>query len=219
MKSGGAGVGVVIALDETPWSHPASGCLDLRRLAGAARPDESDTAIIARCQEGSREAFEILLHRYRKRILNLAYSLLHSREDAEDAAQEAFMKAFTAIHTFRSESQFWTWLYRITLNICLHRKRRARTCESLDDAERNDRLEQDDVQQQAEAKLMVESALNELSPPLRVVLILREMHDLSYEDIARILDLPVGTVRSRLFEARRKFKLAWREEDTPEENS
>ncbi len=218
MSTGGADAGTIAVLDDMIWSQWASNRLNLHLSAKASRPDESDTTIIARCQEGSREAFEILLHRYRERVLNLAFSLLHSHDDAEDAAQEAFTKAFTAIRTFRNESEFWTWLYRITLNICLHRKRRARTCESLDDAERNDRREQDDVQQQAEAKLMVESALNELSPPLRVVPILREMHDLSYEDIARILDLPVGTVRSRLSEARRKFKLAWREEDAPKEN-
>jgi len=217
METSGASAAMVF--DEILWGDPASGHLNQSRLARAAHPDESDTAIIARCREGSREAFEILLHRYRERILNLAFSLLHSREDAEDAAQEAFMKAFTSIGTFRSESQFWTWLYRITLNICLHRKRRTKSCDSLNDAERNERLERNDVQQRAEAKLMVESALNQLSAPLRVVLVLREMHDLSYEDIAQILDVPVGTVRSRLFEARRKFKLAWREEEAPEEES
>jgi RNA polymerase sigma-70 factor (ECF subfamily) len=166
--------------------------------------------LIVRCQEGSREAFEILLHRYRERVLNLAFSLLHSRDDAEDAAQEAFTQAFATIGSFRNEAQFWTWLYRITLNICLHRKRRMKSHDNIDDCEHSGA----DAQQAAEAKLMVESALNELSTPLRLVLILREMHDLSYEEIAQVLNLPIGTVRSRLSEARRKFKQVWQEDQS-----
>jgi RNA polymerase sigma-70 factor (ECF subfamily) len=191
---------------------PAFGRIGGKPLQATACPEESDASVIGRCQAGSIEAYEILLSRYRERVLNFAYALLGSRDDAEDAAQEAFIKVFSAIHTFRSEAQFWTWLYRITLNICLQRKRRSKGYSSLDDCEDQIMDIHPDAQQMAEVRMMTVDVLNELSLPLRVVLILREMHDLSYEDIATILEIPVGTVRSRISEARRKFKIAWGEE-------
>ncbi len=157
------------------------------------------------------------LRRYRDRVVNLAYHLLRSREDAEDTAQEAFTQAFSAINSFRGESQFWTWLYRITVNLCLHRRRRAKPCESLDEQEQNDAEEHTDAGAQAVTKLMVERTLDQLSAPLRVVLILRETHDLNYEEIAAVLNIPVGTVRSRLSAARLKFRQLWQDAENEEE--
>lgn len=170
---------------------------------------EADATLIARCQAGEREAFGVLLNRYRDRVVNLAYQLLRQRDDAEDVAQEAFIQAFTALDSFRGEAQWFTWLYRITVNLCLHRKRRAKETEPLQAASVSERPETTDVESQALTKLMVERTLDTLSEPLRVVLILREMHDLSYEEIAEVLDIPIGTVRSRLNEARRRFREAW----------
>ncbi len=166
---------------------------------------EADAVLLARCRAGEREAFGLLLHRYRDRIVNLAYQLLHQRDDAEDVAQEAFTKAFTAIHSFRGEAQLFTWLYRITVNLCRQRRRRAKTWEPLDDVGQ----ECSNVEEQVVTKLMFEQALDGLSDPLRVVFILREMHDLSYDEVAAVLGIPVGTVCSRLSEARRKFKQLW----------
>lgn len=171
--------------------------------------DTTDAALIARCQAGEREAFGVLLNRYRDRVVNLAYQLLRQRDDAEDVAQEAFIQAFTALQSFRGEAQWFTWLYRITVNLCLHRQRRSKATASLRAASVSERPETVNVEDQALTKLMVERTLDKLSEPLRVVLILREMHDLSCEEIAEVLNVPVGTVRSRLNEARRKFREVW----------
>jgi RNA polymerase sigma-70 factor (ECF subfamily) len=172
-----------------------------------ARPEEADASLIERCQAGERTSFGILLNRYRDRIINLAYQLLHDRDDAEDVAQEVFTKAFTSIGSFRAEAQLFTWLYRITLNLCLHRKRREKRCESYE--EQIVPGASDANEDQIVTNIVVQQALDKLSPPLQAVLILREMHDLSYEEIAIVLNIPVGTVRSRLSEARRKFKELW----------
>jgi RNA polymerase sigma-70 factor (ECF subfamily) len=195
------------------FHFPVLHCPQADAVCMNASRDESDCSVVARCQEGEREAFEILLRRYRDRTFNLALSLLDSRDDAEDATQEAFTQAFGSIGSFRGQSQFWTWLYRIALNICLHRKRRAKPCESLDDAkgDEND-TGASDARDAVEAKMMVESTLRTLPETLRVVLILREMHDLSYEEIASVLGIPIGTVRSRLSAARAQFKKAWHAE-------
>jgi RNA polymerase sigma-70 factor (ECF subfamily) len=173
-----------------------------------AAHDEADATLIQRCHGGERAAFGILLNRYRDRIINLAYQLLRNRDDAEDVAQEVFTKAFTSIRSFRAESQLFTWLYRITLNLCLERKRRAKPHENYE--------EQDLIgasagcAEQVGTNLAVQEVLAALSPPLQAVLILREMHDLSYEEVAAVLNIPVGTVRSRLSEGRRKFKEQWK---------
>ena len=172
----------------------------------AQRREETDAALIIRCQAGDREAFCLLLARYRDRVVNLAYQLVNKREDAEDIAQDAFTQAFTSIKSFRGDAQFYTWLYRITVNLCLQRRRRTRPTESVDDY---DMPSDQHLENQVETKMMVERTLGKMSEPLRVTLILRDMHDLSYEEVAKILEIPVGTVRSRLNEARRQFREAW----------
>ncbi|MBM4080747.1 MAG: sigma-70 family RNA polymerase sigma factor [Planctomycetes bacterium] len=171
-----------------------------------AQGSERDLDLVARCQAGCAEAFGVLLNRYRERVLNLAFQLLRDREEAEDVAQEALIKALTGIHKFRGEAQFFTWLYRITVNLCLGRQRRRR-----------DELLKSDPESQAEppvvTQLMVESVLESLSEPLRVALTLRELHQLTYEEIADVLRIPVGTVRSRLHEARKAFRRKWLDAD------
>lgn len=187
---------------------------------GAYGAQESEAAVIMRCRAGDREAFEIILNRYRERVVNLAYQLLRQRESAEDVAQEAFTQAFTAIGSFRGEAQMFTWLYRITVNLCLQRRRRERSWPPLSGHDAADGSNAEPyrpelasnaspIADQTITKLMVEQTLDCLAEPLRIVLILREMHDLSYEEVAAVLNIPVGTVRSRLNEARRKFREAW----------
>lgn len=178
---------------------------------------EDDAIYVARClqatDESARlEAFSVLLARHRERVLNLAWQMLGSRDDAEDAAQEAFLSAFRGLHTFRSEARFGTWIYRIAINVCLSRQRRAKTCDSFDDLEMENVASPLDSASRVEKRIHVARTLDALSPPLRAVLVLREIHDLSYEEIARVLSVPVGTVRSRLSEARRKFIALWEAE-------
>lgn len=175
----------------------------------------SDAVLIIHCRMGERAAFEILMTRHRDRILNLAYQMLHDRDEAEDVAQDAFANAFAALDKFRGDAQFSTWLYRIAFNLCVHRRRRNRPCETYEEKFHDGAtLGEHYVAppgEKALAKLMVEETLAQISPPLRAALVLREMHDLSYEEIAQILHIPIGTVRSRLNEARRQFREAWGE--------
>ncbi|RYG62387.1 sigma-70 family RNA polymerase sigma factor, partial [bacterium] len=137
--------------------------------------------------------------------------VLRDREMAEDATQEVFLRVFQRLPLFRGESEFSTWVHRLTLNYCLERRRVQ--------VRRNDLMEglvpESDsapcVSKAVETSQLLEIALNDLGDGLRVALILREWQGLSYEEIAEILHLPVGTVRSRLHEARRRFQAKWLE--------
>ena len=185
--------------------------LALPHVLQRAVPREADAALLLRCRAGERAAFDLLLDRYRERVLNLAFQLLRDRHAAEDVAQEVFVRAFARIHEFRGESALFTWLYRITLNECRARTRRAKAVLNFDDyAERGDNAST--PESAALEKMALERALDQLSEPLRIALVLREWHGLSYEEIARVLKLPVGTVRSRLHQARRNFQSFWEAE-------
>jgi RNA polymerase sigma-70 factor (ECF subfamily) len=177
-------------------------------LRRASQRDE-DGVLLARCRAGERAAFDVLLERYRERVLNLAFQLLREHSAAEDVAQEVFVRAFSKIHEFRGESALFTWLYQITLNECRARTRRAKNFLNFDDCESH---EMSTLEGQALTKVALECALDQLSEPLRLALVLRELHGLSYEEIARVLKLPIGTVRSRLHEARRRFQEVWGKE-------
>jgi RNA polymerase sigma-70 factor (ECF subfamily) len=172
--------------------------------------DESE--LVARSKNGELEAFSCLVERYRNRIVNLAWQLLGNRDDAEDAAQETFLLAFERLSDFRGESQFSTWLYRIAINICKMKMRQRKPVEPLpEDYEPIEEFDRREVESRILLKRQIDEVLARLPEPLRLVLILREMHELSYEEIAQTLSIPVGTVRSRLFEARKKFAQIWRE--------
>jgi RNA polymerase sigma-70 factor (ECF subfamily) len=149
-------------------------------------------------RSGDESAFQWLLARYRSRAVRLASHILHGSEEAEDAAQEAFIRAFREIVHFREDSGFYTWLYQIVSRICFDRLRLSRFKQetSLPD----DRSTSIDTN--SDARLLVESLLGRLSPPMRATLVLREIEGLEYEEIAEILRIPVGTVRSRLNSAR-----------------
>ena len=178
-----------------------------------------EAALLMRARAGDLVAFDVLLNRHRTRVLNFAFQLLRDREGAEDLAQDAFVRAFQHLGQFRGESQLLTWLYRVTLNegrARLRRSARRHRCapqHSLSEEEAQPlHATTPDTAQAALHKIAVERALDALSEPLRVALLLREMHGLSYEEVARVLDVPEGTVRSRLHEARRKFRLAWEDD-------
>jgi RNA polymerase sigma-70 factor (ECF subfamily) len=168
---------------------------------------DDEKVLLSRCRAGELAAFDVLLNRYRERVLNLAFQLLGDNAAAEDVAQEVFVNAFAAIGQFRGDAAFFTWLYRLTLNACNASRRRRKTWvawEEKETAAASNSPEQDVIHH-----LSVQRALSELSPTLRSVLVLREMQELSYEEIAQILHLPVGTVRSRLHAGRRRFREIW----------
>lgn len=165
-----------------------------------------EEAWIARAKRGEREAQQWLLNRYRNRVVRLATHILRRPEEAEDVAQEALVRALTQIKTYRGEAPFATWLLRIATRTCIdHTRKRARRREvSLEDSSMP--VPAASPGQALEARLLVSSLLNELTPPLRAALVLRELEELSYEEIAALLKIPVGTVRSRLSAARARFR-------------
>lgn len=160
------------------------------------------------CDEETNQLFADLLRRYRSPIVNLAYQLLGDRDEAEDVAQETFVQAFLNLQRFRGRSSLFTWLYRIAINACRMRQRKKRAYPLQFDCRADD---QGFDEQAWILKQQVDEVLRQLPDPLREVLILREMHELSYEEIARVLGIPTGTVRSRLFSARHRFAELWRE--------
>lgn len=185
--------------------HPI---ITTQKAAASSRTPNDEKVLLSRCRAGELAAFDVLLGRYRERVLNLAFQLLGDRNAAEDVAQEVFVNAFAAIGQFRGDAAFFTWLYRLTLNACHANQRRRKdwiSYEEKDHAATNNSSPEKD----AIAHLSVQRALSELSPTLRSVLVLRELHELSYEEIAQILHLPIGTVRSRLHEGRRRFREIW----------
>lgn len=180
---------------------------------------DPDFELIRRCQTESGPAREVafaeLFENYKDRVFNLAGRLLGNPADAEDVSQEAFVTVFRKIHEFRFSSRFYTWLYRVVFNLCVDQRRRGAsltlpesTSGSAGDREALlanvrdpapgpfERLSEDDSQQRA-----VERALRRLSDPLRVVVVLRYMEDLAYEEIAEVLGISLGTVKSRLSRA------------------
>lgn len=173
--------------------------------------------LVRRSQRGDTAAFEELVRLYQDKIYALAWQLSGNQADAEDLAQEAFVKAYYALKGFRHEADFGTWLHRITVNQWINLKRRERPALSLDEPVQTgdgevrrepaaasegpaEALEREEFQR------FVRRALGEISREHRVVLVLREMHEMSYEEIARVLDCSLGTVKSRISRARTALK-------------
>lgn len=184
---------------------------------------QSDARLVEAALRGDRDAFGDLVSRYQDRLFNTLLRIAGSREDAADAAQDAFVQAYLKLGSFRGDSQFFTWLYRIAMNVALSRRRRRRPMGSLDAAKTSAGEEPMDAaagpgdQMLAhESAEQVQAALADLAEGHRKILVLRELEGCSYEVIADILELPVGTVRSRLFRARLqlrdKLRSMWGEE-------
>lgn len=186
-------------------------------MAAAFRDD--DVSLIARSKQGDREAFNQLVARYQTQTYNFAYRMTNNREDAEDIYQEAFIHAFRGIKSFRSDSAFSTWLYRIVRNVYLdeQKRRRSRPYISLEESiETEDGTISRDVQDDAplpdqtvlvnEKRRVVHRAIAQLPERQREILILYDLLGYTYEDIANILEINVGTVKSRLNRARRGLK-------------
>ena len=164
--------------------------------------------LLGRAREGEREAIAILLHRHREGVGRLCFQMLRQHHAAEDAAQEILLRAFEKMPSFRGESEFSTWLYRIALNHCLEMRRTLARRETLFESEEEPRSTAD-FARHIDTRLALENALDGLPEPLQIVLVLRQWHEKSYEEIAAILNVPVGTVRSRLNEARKRFRAIW----------
>ena len=175
---------------------------------------DSDLALVQRVQRGDRAAFDVLVLRYQHKVLKLIMRYIRDAAEAEDVAQEAFMKAYRALPAFRGDSAFYTWLYRIAINTAknslVSSKRRPLTYDlDLQDPEQYDlqaRLLESETPEglllTEEIRRTVDAAMEALPEDLRTAIMLRELDGLSYEEIAATMDCPVGTVRSRIFRAR-----------------
>ena len=175
---------------------------------------ETDKQLVARVQRGDSRAFDLLVLKYQHKIFSLIGRYVHDADEVQDVAQEAFIKAYRALPKFRGDSAFYTWLYRIAINTAknhlVSRSRRPPGSDvDVEDAEYyeggsalRDIENPENALFGAELKSVVERAIRELPDDLRSAVTLREFDGLSYEDIADIMDCPVGTVRSRIFRAR-----------------
>ncbi|MHA7817109.1 MAG: RNA polymerase sigma factor RpoE [Pseudohaliea sp.] len=176
--------------------------------------EATDKQLVDRVQRGDNRAFDLLVLKYQHRILGLVGRYVQDADEVQDVAQEAFIKAYRAMPGFRGESAFYTWLYRIAINTAknhlVSRSRRPPGADvEVEDAEHfesggalRDLENPENALFGEELKAVVEAAIEELPEDLRTAVTLREFDGLSYEDIADVMDCPVGTVRSRIFRAR-----------------
>jgi RNA polymerase sigma-70 factor, ECF subfamily len=175
-----------------------------------------DNRLISECLAGNTAAFGELVTRYQDRLYNTVFRLVNQPEDARDAVQEAFLSAYQSLSTFKGDSLFFTWLYRIAINtaISLKRKQRAalRLTSGLESGTLNEPVDPSDLAQpgraleMAEDEKIIHQALNRLSAEHRTVLVLKDMEGRKYEDMADILEVPIGTIRSRLHRARLELR-------------
>jgi RNA polymerase sigma-70 factor (ECF subfamily) len=174
-----------------------------------------DAALVARARDGDRAAFDELVLRHEDRVYNMALRMLGNADDALDLAQEVFLSAYRALKAFESKSLFSTWLYRVTVNRCRDEMRRRATVKHTrprplggpdpDDPPADPPARSASPEEAAasrESMGIVAAAVEALPEDAREVLVLRDVEGLAYEEIAAVLDVPVGTVRSRLFRAR-----------------
>ena len=178
--------------------------------------DAGDMELVAQARKGDREAFSELVRRYYERVYGTIYSLVGDRDDADDLAQEAFLKAYRSLSNFRGQSQFYTWVYRIGVNCCLDwmksRNRRKdvsleREPWGLDGVFRHPQASDTGVLRK-ELQAILEQAMETLPVEYRATLVLREIDGLAYDEIAYALGCSVGTVKSRLFRSRAQLREA-----------
>jgi RNA polymerase sigma-70 factor (ECF subfamily) len=189
--------------------------------ATLAQADVSELDLVKQCQDGDTEAFDELVRRYRTRIFGMIYNMVHNEQDAWDLAQDSFVKAWKSIARFRGKSSFYTWLYRIVMNVTIDwlRKKQVKgggaefddavQLKEIDPASKTvpkaddlpyERMEHDEIRAQ------IDKAIAQLSPEHRAVILMKETEDMQYHEIAEALGCSIGTVMSRLFYARKKLQ-------------
>jgi RNA polymerase sigma-70 factor, ECF subfamily len=193
---------------------PASQSLGLS-IPGTASTltEQDDIQLVTACRNGDQDAFSLLVQRYQRRVFNLVFRMVQDYEDASEITQEAFLAAWQGLPSFRGEARFSTWLYRIAYNCALrqldiHKRDRAlqlalqadQMTESEDDVQQTDHLEMLDNQE------LVQEQLSQLPTKYRIVLILRHLQDMTYEEMAEVLTMPIGTIKTHLFRARNLLK-------------
>jgi RNA polymerase sigma-70 factor (ECF subfamily) len=182
--------------------------------------EPDDGTLVKRCQAGDSSAFDELVTRYRTKVFTMVYGMVQNEQDAWDLAQEGFLKAWRSIHRFKGQSSFYTWLYRIMTNVTIDSLRRKGI---HGEAEFDDRISPDSVEpgsrttpssvplphkklEHNEIRHRIDEAIAKLSAEHRAVIVMKEIEDLQYSEIAEILECSIGTVMSRLFYARKKLQ-------------
>lgn len=169
---------------------------------------DAPAELLQRARAGDRDAVAVLYGRFRDRMIAISFGIVRDRAEAEDCAQEILLRAFDKMPDLPDESAFCAWLYRLAINHCLDRKRKLDRRQNISHGAPQPQ-HQPNFDAQIETRLALERALDELSPTARLTLMLREWHELNYEEIAAITNVPVGTVKSRLNHARREFRRIW----------
>jgi RNA polymerase sigma-70 factor (ECF subfamily) len=189
--------------------------------ATPAQADVSELDLVKRCQAGDAEAFDELVVRYRTRVFGMIYNMVHSEQDAWDLAQDSFLKAWKSIKRFRGQSSFYTWIYRIVMNVTIDwlRKKQVKAggaefddaiqLKEVDPASKTmpkaDALPSENLEQR-EIRAEIDKAIAQLSPEHRAVILMKEIDGMQYHEIAEALGCSIGTVMSRLFYARKKLQ-------------
>lgn len=198
-------------------THGSTLSMALPNLTGNSEEFDSDAYLVARALDGELPAFEKLVTRYQNKIVGFSARMLNDQDEAEDVAQEVFIKAYRSLESFRGDASFSTWIYRIATNLCIDRlrakKRRPQQAYSLD--EPYDKEEDKGGREIAdfsneptrevereELRRRVRQVMSEMPEKMRTILIMCDMQGMAYEDIAKVLNCPIGTVKSRLFHAR-----------------
>ena len=193
---------------------------------GASKPDDAEA--VRRARDGDREAFRVLVERHQGRAYRLALRVLRDEEGARDVVQDAFLKAYRSLDRFEGRSGFYTWLYRIVMNLCLDRRRRSQTRREVEWSEAAEAeaatlapaladpgAAPDAALDRSQLRGLVARAIAELPDDARRTIELREIDGLSYQEIAQALGIPKGTVMSRLHYARRRLAAALRAAGAP----
>jgi RNA polymerase sigma-70 factor (ECF subfamily) len=177
----------------------------------------TEQELIQLCKDGDRQAFNQLIAQYQNQVFNIAYGMLSDYEDASDASQEVFVKVYKSIASFRGQSSFSTWIYRICANVCndslRKRQRRGITVSIENDDDDNtiseipsDTPTPEENVMMNERQRAVREAINSLSEEYREIIVYSDINQLSYDEISQILKCPVGTIKSRLNRARNALK-------------
>jgi RNA polymerase sigma-70 factor (ECF subfamily) len=191
----------------------------------ASAHEDPDLALVQRTQQGDRSAFRALFDKYHRRVFAVSLAVVKNPQDAHDVVQEAFVRVHRHLGSFQGASSFYTWLYRITMNLSIDHHRRKKTARQVDyddgilredgESEAADRIvpsyagnDPGRAHAQKELAERMQEALATLPPYHQEVIVLREVDGLSYEEIAKIMKVPKGTIMSRLFHARRKMQHA-----------
>jgi RNA polymerase sigma-70 factor (ECF subfamily) len=163
---------------------------------------DDDLTLVKQTLQGDRKSFERIVHKYHKLVFNLAHQMSKNTDDAADITQSVFLKVYEKLSTFKPEYKFFSWLYRIAINESLNLVQRQERQEELDEEAVSESGMPDEPVSSQDTTQGVQEALLDLDVKYRVIIVLRHFHDLSYEEIGHILDIPEKTVKSRLFTAR-----------------